>query len=61
MSKPLDYHLGITAGISDAQDHKPYSVPIMLMGTDYSDGYAIGYHSEVMRGQSMHLPAYSWA
>ena len=49
--RSLDYHLGITAGISDAQDRKPYSVPIMLTGTDYSDGYAIGYHSEVMRLQ----------
>ena len=50
-TKPLDYHLGITAGISDAQDRKPYSVPVMLMGTDYSDGYAIGYHSEYFRSQ----------
>ena len=49
MSKSLRYHLGITAGISDAQDGKPYSVPVMLMGTDYSAGYAIGYWSEKNR------------
>jgi hypothetical protein len=48
-NRSMNYHLGITIGISDAQDGKPYSVPILLMGTDYSDGYAIGYHSEVSR------------
>jgi len=52
MSRPLDYHLGITCGISDAQDGKPYSVPIMLMGTQFSDGYAVGYHSETIGRRS---------
>lgn len=49
MNNPLMYHLGVTAGISDAQDGKPFNPPARTASTDFYRGYCIGYESEKLR------------